>query len=57
MITVVGISGNSTNNARICGSTASTIEPFAARRYRGGSSLARALFTVLRDILNRRAMA
>ena len=31
MITVVGMSGNSANNARICGSTASTIEPFAAR--------------------------
>lgn len=44
-------------NARICGSTASTIEPFAARRYRDGSSLARAFFTVLRGILNRRAMA
>jgi hypothetical protein len=31
MITVDGISGNSASNARICGSAASTIEPFAGR--------------------------
>lgn len=31
MITVVGKSWNFANNARIRGSTASTIEPFAAR--------------------------
>ncbi len=35
-ITVDGISGNSRSNALICGSTASTIEPFGARTYRGG---------------------
>jgi hypothetical protein len=57
MITVDGIVGNSASNALICGSTASTMEPFASRRYRGGSSLAKALFTVFRAIPNRRAMA
>lgn len=31
MITVEGVSGNSAKNALICGSTASTIEPFTAR--------------------------
>ncbi|SCF47729.1 hypothetical protein GA0070216_12364 [Micromonospora matsumotoense] len=31
MITVVGMSGNSANNALICGSTVSTIEPLPAR--------------------------
>jgi hypothetical protein len=57
MITVEGMSGNSASNARIRGSNSSTIEPFGAREYRGGPSLARAFFTVLRDTLNRRTMA
>lgn len=39
-ITVAGIDGVSASNTRICGSTASTIEPFAARRYDGGSAAA-----------------
>jgi hypothetical protein len=51
------MSGNSASNSRIRGSTASTIEPFDARRYCGGSSLANAFFTVFRATPNRRAMA
>jgi hypothetical protein len=56
-ITVEGISGNPANSPLICGSTASTIDPFAARRYRGGSSLASAFFTVFRATPSRRAIA
>jgi hypothetical protein len=57
MITVDGISGNSASNARICGSTASTIEPFAGRSYRGGWCELSARRTVFRAIPNRLAMA
>ncbi len=57
MITVEGISGNSASNALIRGSTASTIEPFTARSYRGGSCEASAFFTVFFEIPSLRAMA
>jgi hypothetical protein len=53
-ITVAGILGCSRNNTRTCGSTASTNEPFAARRYAGGSSEANAAGTVFRVIPRRR---
>ncbi len=45
-ITVAGIVGHAASNSRIRGSTASTIEPAAARAYFGGSSEANAAFTV-----------
>jgi hypothetical protein len=48
--TVAGIDGVSASNVRICGSTASTIEPLAARRYDGGSAAANALRTVFLEI-------
>lgn len=51
------MSGNSANNTRICGSTASTIEPFGARAYFGGACEASALRTVFLEISSRRAMA
>ena len=57
MITVDGICGNSASNARICGSTASTIDPFAARTYRGGSCAPNAVRTVFLEIPSRRAIA
>lgn len=57
MITVEDRSGNSASNARICGSTASMIEPFRARSYLGGTSEASAFFTVFFEIPSRRAIA
>jgi hypothetical protein len=57
MITVEGISGNSANNALICGSTTSTTDPFAARSYFGGSCDPSAFFTVFFEIPSLRAMA
>ncbi|GAB3331796.1 hypothetical protein GCM10027452_05070 [Micromonospora halotolerans] len=56
-ITVAGISGHCCNNARICGSTASTIDGFAGREYRGGPSGANARRTVFRPTPNLRASA
>ncbi|GAA0564465.1 hypothetical protein GCM10009533_70600 [Saccharopolyspora spinosporotrichia] len=56
-ITGTGIVGHSANNARTCGSTASTIEPFAGRRYRGGPSADSARRTVFRPTPNLRAIA
>ncbi len=53
-ITVAGIVGYSRNNARICGSNASTTEPFAGREYFGAVSEANAARTVLRATPNRR---
>ncbi|MFI0542682.1 hypothetical protein ACH3VS_27785 [Streptomyces sp. WSLK1-3] len=46
----VGVSGHCSSGARICGSTASTIEPFGARWYFGGASSAIALQTVFLEI-------
>src|SRR5690606_24023545 len=43
--------------SRICGSTASTIDPLPARRYFGGSSAANARLTVFFEMPNRRAIA
>ena len=51
------MSGNSASTALICGSTASTIDPFPARTYRGGSCEASALRTVFRAIPSLRAIA
>lgn len=45
-ITVAGIDGYACNSSRICGSTASTIDPPGTRWYRGGASAASAFFTV-----------
>ncbi|GIG63659.1 hypothetical protein Lfu02_80310 [Longispora fulva] len=56
-ITVAGIVGHPANNARIWGSTASTIEPAAARSYFGGAVDANARFTVFRAMPNLRAIA
>jgi len=49
-ITVAGISGHCASSSRICGSTASTIEPFGARWYFGGASSVIALRTVFLEI-------
>ncbi|WP_162931101.1 hypothetical protein [Streptomyces sporangiiformans] len=49
-ITVAGISGQCSSSSRICGSTASTIEPFGARWHFGGASSTIALRTVLLEI-------
>src|ERR687883_838895 len=56
-ITVAGILGYTANSSRIRGSTASTIEPFAARSYFGGASEASAARTVFRDTPNTRTIA
>lgn len=56
-ITVDGMSGHCSSSSRICGSTASTTEPFAARWDFGGSSSATALRTVFREIPNFLAIA
>lgn len=56
-ITVAGISGHCSSSSRICGSTASTIEPFGARWYFGGASSGIALRTVFLEIPNFLAMA
>ena len=56
-ITVAGIVGNSRNNANTSGSTASTIDPAAARSYWGGPSARNAARTVLRANPSRRAIA
>jgi hypothetical protein len=56
-ITVAGISGHCSSSSRICGSTASTSEPFAARWYFGGASSAIALRTVFLEIPNFLTMA
>jgi hypothetical protein len=48
---------NSASNARICGSTASTIDGLAARTYRGGSCELNARRTVFREIRSRRVIA
>ncbi|AXE82091.1 hypothetical protein C5746_40195 [Streptomyces atratus] len=53
---MAGIRGYSASSSRIAGSTASTIEPFGARRYFGGSSLATARRTVFRAIPRCRAI-
>ncbi len=55
-ITVDGIVGYAFSNSRICGSTASTTDPFSGRSYFGGLSEARARFTVLRDTPSTRAI-
>jgi hypothetical protein len=55
--TVVGIDGHSDSNARICGSTASTIDGFAGREYDGGPSAANARRTVFRPTPSLRAIA
>ncbi len=39
MIIVAGMSGNSVNNTKTCGVTASTIDPLRTRSQRGGSSV------------------
>jgi hypothetical protein len=49
-VTVAGMVGHCTSNCRICGSTASTIDPLAGRWYLGGPSAASARRTVLRPI-------
>ncbi|MGW0288965.1 hypothetical protein [Streptomyces tuirus] len=49
-IAVAGISGHCSSGSRICGSTASTTEPFGARWYVGGASSAIALQTVVLEI-------
>lgn len=49
MISIVGMSGNSADNTRICGSTASTIDPFTARSHYGDSCEASTPRTVLRE--------
>jgi hypothetical protein len=49
-VTVAGMVGHCTSNCRICGSTASTIDPLAGRWYLGGLSAASARRTVLRPI-------
>ncbi len=47
---MAGIVGVARNSSRICGSTASTTDPFAGREYDGGESLARARRTAFREI-------
>jgi hypothetical protein len=54
-ITVAGILGNSTNNARTSASTPSTSRGCAARSYFGGRSEANAARTVFREIPSCRA--
>lgn len=56
-ITVTGIAGVCFSSSRIPGSTASTAGPFAARRYCGGRSEARARSTVFLEIPSCRATA
>jgi hypothetical protein len=56
-ITVAGIVGNACNNSRIRGSYPSTTDPAGAREYRGGPSLAKARFTVFREIPTTRAIS
>ena len=56
-ITVAGIRGVAANNARICGSTASTNDPGDSRSYLGGTSEANADLTVFRATPNWRAIA
>ena len=56
-ITVAGIFGCSFSSNRICGSTASTSDPFGGRTYRGGVSVFSADATVFLAIPNSRAIA
>jgi hypothetical protein len=56
-ITVVGIDGQSASNARICGSTASTIDGLTGREYDGGPSAANARRTVFRPTPSLRTIA
>lgn len=59
MVTKLPSSGNlrSSSSSRIYGPTASTIEPFGARRYFGGASSAIALRTVFLEAPNFRVIA
>ncbi|MDX6346781.1 MAG: hypothetical protein QOF84_1571 [Streptomyces sp.] len=56
-VTVTGIVGVCFSSSRTAGSTASTAEPFGARRYCGGRSEAVARSTVFLEILSCRATA
>ena len=55
-ITVAGIVGVCDSNRRIRGSTSSTADPVAARRYLGGASATSLAFTVFFEIPNCRAI-
>jgi hypothetical protein len=55
-ITVASIVGYACSNSRICGSTASTIDPAGRRRHAGAASLANAERTVFRLTVITRAI-
>ncbi|MFD3929580.1 hypothetical protein [Streptomyces sp. NPDC058614] len=55
-ITVAGIVGVCFNSSRVCGSTASTAEPFGAREYIGGRLVASGRFTVFFEMPSCRAI-
>ena len=55
-ITVAGILGVTRSSSRIAGSNTSTDDPLGGRSYRGGRSLANALFTVFRATPSWRAI-